>query len=281
MNTEPVMSKARAFEQLHSRDEVFVIPNPWDIGTARLLEGLGFVALATTSSGFAQSLGRADGHVTLDEKLEHCRALAAATNIPVSVDTENCFGDSPEDVADCIRRVGETGVVGASVEDFTGDAAAPFYDFNLAVERVAAAVEAARSLPFPFVLTARAEQLLRSTHDIEEAIRRLVAFERAGADVLYAPALKTLDEVREVCSSVSAPVNVLGTFLPGHTVAEIGAAGARRVSVGGGLARAFVRAFIDSATELRAEGNLSWAANAASAGEVDKLFSAWANGPEE
>lgn len=281
MISDPVSSKARAFTELHSRDEVFVVPNPWDIGTARLLEGLGFSALATTSSGFAQSLGRADGQVSLEEKLEHCRALSAATNVPISADTENCFGDSPEEVADCIRRIGETGVVGASVEDFTGNPATPFYEFNLAVERVSAAVEAARSLPFPFVLTARAEQLLRADHNLEEAIRRLAAFEAAGADVLYAPALKTLDEVREVCTSVTAPVNVLGTFLPGHTVAEIGAAGARRISVGGGLARAFVRAFIDSATELGREGSFAWAANAASAGEVDKLFSAWASGPEE
>lgn len=281
MSTESVLEKAKAFVELHRGDDVFVIPNPWDIGTARLLESLGFAALATTSSGFAQSLGRADGQVSLDEKLGHCRSLAAATSVPISVDAENCFGDSPHEVADCIRRLGETGVVGASIEDFTGDPAAPFYDFELAVERVSAGVEAARSLPFPFVVTARAEQLLRSTHDVKEAIRRLVAFEEAGADVLYAPALKTLEEVREVCASVSAPVNVLGTFLPQHSVADLGAAGARRVSVGGGLARAFVRSFIDSATRLRDEGYLGWAANAASAGEVDKLFSPWASGLEE
>ena len=280
MAVESSLSKATVFRALH-QDGVFVIPNPWDIGTARILESLGFPALATTSSGFAQSLGRADGQVTLDEKLEHCRSLAAATRVPISVDTENCFGDSPEEVATCIRRVAETGVVGASVEDYTGDPSAPLYDFTLAVERVSAAAEAARSLSFPFVLTARAEQLLRSSHDVDEAIRRLVAFEEAGADVVYAPALKTLDEVREVCSSVTVPVNVLGPFLPAHSVEEIGAAGARRVSVGGGLARAFIRSFIDSAARLKEEGALDWAANAASAGEVDRLFKPWASRPEE
>ena len=265
--------KAEMFASLHRSPGVFPIPNPWDIGSARMLEGLGFQALATTSSGFAQSLGRTDGSVTLEEKLKHCEELAAATSIPLSADLENCYGDDPESVAECIRRAAATGIVGASVEDFTGDAENSIYDFNLAVERVAAAVDAAGSLPFPFMVTARAEQLLRSTDDLEVAIRRLQAYEAAGADVLYAPGLKTLDAVRQVGASITAPLNVLGTAFPDCTVTELGAAGAKRVSIGGAFARLTARALIDAAAELHERGDLSWLSRVAAGSEVERLIS--------
>ena len=256
--------KAEKFVSLHERQDVFVIPNPWDIGSARMLESLGFEALATTSSGFAQTLGRSDGDVSLDEKMRHCRALSDATGVPISADLENCFGDDPESVAVCITRGAEAGLVGGSVEDYTGNPDQPIYELSLAVERVAAAVDAAAQLPFPFTLTARAEQLLRAEHDLEETIKRLQAYEAAGANVLYAPALRSLDEVRLVVAETGLPVNVLGTFLPAHSVQEIGEAGARRVSIGGGLARLIARKAIDTASQLRSDGDLSWAANTAS-----------------
>jgi 2-methylisocitrate lyase-like PEP mutase family enzyme len=190
--------KAEKFKALHARDGAFIIPNPWDVGSARLLAALGFEALATTSSGFAQTLGRLDGMVTLEEKLAHCQALCAATTLPVSADLENGFAHDPEQVAETILRAGEAGLVGGSIEDYSGDDSQPIYDFTLAVERVQAAVEAAKSLNFPFTLTARAENLLRGRDDLDDTIRRLQAFEAAGADVLYAPGLKTLAEVRTV-----------------------------------------------------------------------------------
>ncbi|TFH46386.1 MAG: isocitrate lyase/phosphoenolpyruvate mutase family protein, partial [Lysobacterales bacterium] len=189
------LEKADRFKALHERDGAFVIPNPWDPGSARLLAALGFEALATTSSGFANSIGRPDGEVSLEEKIAHCRALCAATDLPVSADLEKCFADSPEGAAETIRMAAEAGVVGGSIEDFSGDAGKPIYDFDLAVERVHAAVEAARSLDFPFTLTARAENLLHGRNDLDDTIRRLQAFEEVGADVLYAPALTTLEQV--------------------------------------------------------------------------------------
>lgn len=262
--TTSQQQKAEKFASLHKGNGVFTIPNPWDIGSARMLESLGFEALATTSSGFAQTLGRSDGEVTLDEKMAHCRALADATDTPISADLENCFGDDPEAVALCIKRSAEAGLVGGSVEDFSGNVQQPIYELSLAVERVAAAVEAAAEIPFPFLVTARAEQLLRGDHDLDETIKRLQAYEAAGADVLYAPALKTLDEVRQVVDATNRPVNVLGTFLPGHSVQEIGAAGACRVSIGGGLARLIARKAMDTAKNLRDNGDLSWVASSAS-----------------
>lgn len=267
--------KAATFVSLHQNPGVFPIPNPWDIGSARLLEALGFAALATTSSGFAQTLGRADGAVTLDEKLQHCRALTEATTVPITADLENGFADDPESVADCIRQVIETGVVGGSIEDFTGDRFNPIYDFNLAVERVAAAVEAARACPFKFMLTARAEQQLRADDDIEETIKRLQAYEAAGADVLYAPGLKTLDEVHQVADSVNKPLNVLGAAFAHHTVAELGDAGAKRVSVGGGLSRLMATAVIKAATGLHERGDLSWMEGLVPNSEMKRLFARW------
>jgi len=243
--------KAETFRDLHA-GEAFVIPNPWDAGSARVLEALGFQALATTSSGFAFTLGRLDGDVTLDEVVGHAAALAAATQVPLSVDLENGYGHDPADAALAITRVAEAGAVGGSIEDY--DPGGRLYEQGHAVERVAAAVEAARGLDFPFTLTARAENHIRGNPDLDDTIARLRAFEEAGADVLYAPGLRTADEVRAVCESVSRPVNVLA--LPGLSVPEIVEAGGHRISVGGGLTWVAVSALVTAASEIR-DGDLS------------------------
>ena len=243
--------KAERFLALHEGDP-FLIPNPWDAGSARVLAALGFEALATTSSGFAFTLGRLDGNVTLDEVAEHTAALGAATELPVSVDLENGYGPEPEAAARAIRRVAEAGAVGGSIEDY--DPAGHLYERALAVERVAAAVEAARGLAFPFMLTARAENHIRGNPDLDDTIARLQAFEEAGADVLYAPGLRTTDEIGAVCSAVAKPVNVLA--LPGLLLSEVYGAGAQRVSVGGGLTWVAARALADAATALR-DGDFS------------------------
>jgi 2-methylisocitrate lyase-like PEP mutase family enzyme len=244
--------KAAAFRALHA-GEAFVIPNPWDTGSARVLAALGFKALATTSSGFAFTLGRLDGGVTLDEVVEHAAALDRATELPLSVDLENGYGPDPESAALAIRRVAGAGAVGGSIEDFDPDG--HIYELNHATERIAAAAEAARSLGFPFTLTARAENHIRGNPDLQDTIRRLRTFEEVGADVLYAPGLRNPQEIRAVCESVTNPVNVLA--LPGLTIAEIVEAGARRVSVGGGLTWVAVKAFADAATAIRDVGDLN------------------------
>jgi len=219
--------KAEAFRALHA-GEAFVLPNPWDAGSARVLEALGFKALATTSSGFAFTLGRLDGSVTLDEVIEHVATLDQATDLPLSVDLENGYGPDPESAALAVTRAAEAGAVGGSIEDW--DPEGHIYELQHAVERVAAAAEAARGLEFPFTLTARAENHIRGNPDLEDTLARLQAFEEAGADVLYAPGLRSAEEIRAVCEAVSKPVNVLA--LPGLSLAEIVDAGARRVSVG-------------------------------------------------
>jgi 2-methylisocitrate lyase-like PEP mutase family enzyme len=244
--------KADAFRALHA-GEPFVIPNPWDGGSARALAALGFKALATTSSGFAFTLGRLDGGATLDEVVDHVRALDGATDLPVSVDLENGYGPEPEAAALAITRVAEAGAVGGSIEDF--DPGGRLYERDHAVERVAAAVEAARGLDFPFTLTARAENHIRGNPDLEDTTERLRAFEQAGADVLYAPGLRTAAEIRTVCEAVSRPVNVLA--LPGLSLAEVVDAGAQRVSVGGGLAWVAVSAMASAAAEIRDTGDFS------------------------
>ncbi|MGA7305957.1 MAG: isocitrate lyase/phosphoenolpyruvate mutase family protein [Rhodothermales bacterium] len=250
--------KANSFVALHERAGAFVIPNPWDVGSARVLAGLGFEALATTSGGFAQTLGRADGMVTLEEKLSHVRQLVGAVDLPLSVDLENGFAHRPEGVAANILKVADAGAVGASIEDHTRDPSNPIYEFDLAVERIHAAVEAAGSLSFPFTLTARSENFLWGRHDLDDTIRRLQAFEAAGADVLYAPRLTTLDEVAAVAGALSKPVNVLGPFVKGATVAQLADAGARRISVGGVLNRAAVSGMIRAAEEMLREGTFTW-----------------------
>jgi 2-methylisocitrate lyase-like PEP mutase family enzyme len=244
--------KADAFRALHE-GEAFVIPNPWDAGSARVLEALGFQALATTSSGFAFALGRLDSEATLDEVVTHTEALDAATELPVSVDLENGYGESPERAALAITRVAEAGAVGGSIEDF--DPSGRLYEPSEAAERVAAAVEAARGLGFPFMLTARAENHIRGNPDLDDTIARLQAYETAGADVLYAPGLRTTSEIRAVCEAVSRPVNVLAFGDLG--LAEIVDAGAQRVSVGGGLTWVAVKAMADAARAIQERGDLS------------------------
>lgn len=244
--------KAAAFRALHE-GEPFVIPNPWDAGSARVLAGLGFKALASTSSGFAFTLGRADGSTTLDEVVAHARALDRATDLPLSVDLENGYGPDPEDAATAVERIAEAGAVGGSIEDY--DRGGFVYDRGHAVERVAAAVEAARRLPFPFVLTARAENLIRGNPDLEDTIERLQAFEAAGADVVYAPGLRTQADIRAVCDSASKPVNVLAR--PALSLAEIVEAGAQRISVGGSLTWTAAASFLAAAEAIRDRGDFS------------------------
>jgi 2-methylisocitrate lyase-like PEP mutase family enzyme len=238
--------KGAEFRALHV-GEPFVLPNPWDAGSARVLAALGFKALATTSSGFAFTLGRLDGDVTLDEVIEHAVALDAASELPVTVDLENGYGADPESAARAVARVAEAGAVGGSIEDW--DPSGRIYDLGHATERIAAAAEAARSLAFPFTLTARAENHIHGVTDLDDTIARLQAFEQAGADCLYAPGLRTQAEVRAVCDAVSKPVNVL--VLPGLTLAEIVDGGAQRISVGGALTWVATKAMADAATALR------------------------------
>ncbi len=245
--------KAETFRALHA-GEPFVIPNPWDAGAARVLAALGFRALATTSSGFAFTLGRRDGAATLDEVAAHAEALDRATDLPVSVDLENGYGEDPESSAAAVTRIAASGAVGGSIEDWDGTARR-IYDLGRATERIVAAVEAARTLPFPFTLTARTENHLRGNPDLEDTITRLRAFEAAGADVLYAPGLESVEEVREVCAAVSRPVNVLAR--PGLSLAALSEAGARRVSVGGALTWVAVRAMVEAATAIRDRGDFS------------------------
>jgi 2-methylisocitrate lyase-like PEP mutase family enzyme len=251
------VQKAERFRALHE-GEPFLIPNPWDAGTAKVLEGLGFEALATTSSGFAFSLGRPDGEASLDEVIEHTRALDAASALPISVDLENGHGPAPEDAATAILRAAQAGAVGGSIEDY--DPAGRLYEIGAAVERVTAAVEAAAGVGFPFTLTARAENQIRGNPDLDDTISRLRAYEVAGADVLYAPGLRDATDIRRVCEAVGKPVNVLAHG--GLAVAEIFAAGAQRVSVGGALAWTAVEAMAASAEAMRDRGDLSSLADA-------------------
>ncbi|HEX9096101.1 MAG TPA: isocitrate lyase/phosphoenolpyruvate mutase family protein [Candidatus Dormibacteraeota bacterium] len=244
--------KAADFRALHA-GKPFVIPNPWDAGSARVLAALGFKALATTSSGFAFTLGRLDSQATLDEVVEHAAALDQATDLPLSVDLENGYGPDPESAALAILRVAEVGAVGGSIEDY--DPAGRIYELGHAAERIAAAATAAHRLEFPFMLTARAENHIRGHPDLADTIARLQAFEAAGADVLYAPGLRTVDDIRAVCEAVSKPVNVLA--VPGLTFADLEGAGARRVSVGGGLTWVAVRAMVDVAEGIRDVGDFS------------------------
>jgi 2-methylisocitrate lyase-like PEP mutase family enzyme len=244
--------KAVEFRALHA-GTAFVIPNPWDVGSARVLAALGFKALATTSSGFAFTLGRLDGQATLDEVVEHAATLDQATDLPLSVDLENGYGPDPETAALAILRIAEVGAVGGSIEDY--DPAGRIYELHHAAERIAAAAQASRRLEVPFTLTARAENHVRGHPDLDDTIARLQAFEDAGADVLYAPGLRTVDEIRAVCGAVSKPVNVLA--VRGLSFADLVAAGARRVSVGGSLTWVAVRAMVDAAEAIRDAGDFS------------------------
>ncbi len=264
--------KGRLFEKLHERDGAFIIPNPWDIGSARILAYLGFEALATTSAGSAFSLGRLDGALTRDEVLAHVAGIAAATDLPVSADLENCFGDAPEVVADTIRRAAATGIVGGSVEDATGRPEDPIYALDLSVERVRAAAKAAHALPFPFTLTARAENFLHGRPDLEDTIERLRAFQDAGADVLYAPGLTTKEEIATVVRSVDRPVNVLAMRNLGLSLQDLSAMGVKRISVGGGLQRAALGALFRAAGEMRERGTFTWARDAIDSKDLLPIF---------
>ena len=269
--------KARVFKALHAERDGFVVPNPWDVGSARLLSQLGFKALATTSAGHAFSLGRPDNSVTRERLLAHLVEITAATSLPVSADLENGFDDAPEEVARTIRLAAEAGVVGGSIEDSSGRSDAPLYTREFAAERIRAAAEAARSLPFPFTLTARAEGYFVGRPDLVDTIGRLQAYQEAGADVLFAPGLTSQDDIATVVCSVDRPVNVL-IGLPGMVLGarELAQLGVRRVSVGGSLARAALGEFLRAATELRDHGTASYAKTAVSGLELNRLFSPFA-----
>ena len=260
--------KAEAFAALHAGPEIFVIPNPWDIGSAQILTAMGFKALATTSAGYAFSRGRLDGAVSRDQMLAHVAEIVAATPLPVSADLEDGYGDAPGDVGETIQLAAAMGVVGASIEDFSSGKDGNIYDFNFSVERVEAAVAAAQAQDFPFALTARAENFIRGRRDLDDTIKRLVAFEFAGADVLYAPGLPDLSAIRAVCQAVSKPVNVV-MGLPGDnmTTAQLTDAGVRRISLGSALARTALGAFMAAAREIQA-GSYTFSDNAASFAEI-------------
>jgi 2-methylisocitrate lyase-like PEP mutase family enzyme len=270
--------KAERFQALHAQPGAFVIPNPWDAGTARMLAGLGFPALTTTSAGLAFTLGKrdGDGSVTRDETLANARMIVDATELPVAADLENGFGDAPEVVAETIRLAAEqAGLVGGSIEDASGDPGKPIYDFQQAVERVAAAAEAARALPFPFMLVGRAENMRFKVGDLDETIRRLQAFESAGADVLFAPGLTRAEDIRAVCASVGKPVNVVMglTGIPGPPLSTQALAqlGVKRISLGSALSRAALGAFLRAAQEIHDQGTFHFAEQALPFAEANRL----------
>lgn len=274
--TNSHLTKAATFKALHERTGIFVVPNPWDAGSAKMLESLGFEALATTSAGLAFSLGKPDGDksVSLEETLQNARAILAATNLPVSADLENGYGDSPEACAQTILLAAKAGLAGGSIEDATGDADNPIYPFELSVERIKAAVKAARSLPIPFTLTARAENLIHGRPDLKDTIKRLEAFAEAGADVLFAPGLKTKAEIEAVVKAVAPrPVNVvMGLASDGFSLGELAAIGVKRVSLGSSLARAAYSAFLYSAQEIKQQGTFNFAQKTIPYQEINALF---------
>jgi 2-methylisocitrate lyase-like PEP mutase family enzyme len=273
---ESQAARAEAFKALHARDGIFAIPNPWDAGSAKMLAALGFEALATTSAGFAYSIGRPDGEGAIGraETLANARSIAEATSLPVSADLENGFGDDPDACAETILLAAAAGLVGGSIEDATGRADDPIYSPVLSVERVRAAVKAARSLPFPFVLTARAENLIHGRPDLPDTIRRLVAFADAGADVLYAPGLKTPQDIEAVVRAVAPkPVNVvMGLSGPSFSLDALAGLGVKRVSLGSSLARAAYGAFLEAAREVRQKGTFDFARDTVSYAELNAMF---------
>ena len=260
MSTMPTqLEKANTFRALHEGDATFVIANGWDAGSVKVLTSLGFAAIATSSGASAMLLGKVDGEVTREEALTQARGMVAATHLPISADLEKGFGDDPATVAATVRLAADVGLVGCSIEDNSGNPAKPYYDLNHATERIAAAVEAARALPFPFTLTARTEHFINGNPDLDDVIRRLQAFEAAGADVLFAPGLPTLAAVRAVCAAVKKPVNFM-VGIPGKSfsVAELQAAGVKRISLATSLYRAAMRGLTTAATEVRDHGTFSY-----------------------
>lgn len=267
--------KAAAFRALHERDGAFVIPNPWDIGTARLLAHLGFEALATTSAGYAFSLGRPDNSMGRDEMLKHVSDIVSATDLPVSADLENGYADDPADAAETYRLAAATGLVGGSIEDATGRKDDPIYECTLAAERVRAVVEAVRALPFPFTVTGRAENYLWGRPDLKDTIQRLQAYQDAGAHVLYAPGLTSKQDISAVVRSVDRPVNVvMGLHGVQLSVADLAAIGVKRISVGSALSRAALGAFLRAAREMREHGTFTFAAEAVNYRDISAMFRA-------
>jgi 2-methylisocitrate lyase-like PEP mutase family enzyme len=265
--------KGLRFRALHERAGAFIIPNPWDLGTARLLEGLGFEALATTSAGYAFSRGHRDRMVGRDAMMAHVAEIATTVNLPISVDLENGFGDDPRSVAETIRRAAAAGAVGGSIEDSTGRADQPLYEHAHAIDRVRAAVEAARALPFKFTLTARAENFLVGRSDINDTIKRLQAYQETGADVLYAPGLPSADAISSLVRSVDLPVNVvMGLQGPVLTLTSLSALGVKRVSVGSALSRCALGALLQAAQEMRDHGTFSWSTQAAKFSDITALL---------
>jgi 2-methylisocitrate lyase-like PEP mutase family enzyme len=251
--------KAASFRALHDGPGVFVIPNPWDVGSSKMLAGLGFHALATSSAASACAMGYRDGGLTRDQALDHARLIVDATELPVSADLEKGFGDEPAVVAETVRLAAAAGLVGCTIEDTTGNPERPLYDEGLAVERIAAAVEAARALPFPFMLTARAHNLLYANPSLDDTIRRLQSFEKVGADVLFAPGLSDLAAVKTVCTSVSKPFNfMVGIKGKSFSVADLGAAGVKRISLATSLYRAAMTAFLNAAREVKDSGQFTF-----------------------
>jgi len=268
--------KAAIFEALHERKQPFVIGNPWDAGSARILTSLKYEALSTTSAGLAFSLGRKDGTASVSrlEALANAKSIVEATDLPVAADLENGYGHAPEDAAETIRLAAEAGLVGGSIEDATGDSANPIYEFEHAVERVAAAAEAANALRFPFMLVARAENYLHDRPDLDDTIKRLQAFEKAGAAVLYAPGLTQPEDIRTVCASVTKPVNVLMGLkgAPRLTVQQLGELGVRRISMGSGFSRAALTAFLHAAREVIDDGTFGFADETLYISELAAMF---------
>jgi len=265
--------KAQRFRALHTRAGAFIIPNPWDLGSAQLLAGLGFEALATTSAGLARALGKADNQIGRDNVLTHVRELAPALDVPLSADLENGFGDAPEACAETIRLSAEAGLVGGSIEDSTRHAEAPQYEVAHAAERVRASVEAARALPFAFTLTARAENFFTGTRDLADTITRLQAYQEAGADVLYAPGLHSVEDIRSVLSSIDRPLNVLlGPQAGLLTLPELAALGVKRVSLGSVLASVASTALLHAAREMLEQGSFGFARNLTPGRELDTII---------
>jgi 2-methylisocitrate lyase-like PEP mutase family enzyme len=265
--------KAAHFRALHEGPGAFVIPNPWDVGSARILAGLGFKALATSSAASANALGRRDGRLTRDQVLVHARLIVDATDLPVSADLEKGYGDAPEVVAETVRLAAEVGLVGCTIEDATGNQDSPLYEFRLAVERIAAAAQAARELRFPFILTARAHNFLYANPNLDDTISRLQAFEKAGADVLFAPGLPDLAAVRAVCVAVSKPVNfMVGIKGKSFSVDELAAAGVRRISLATSLYRAAMTGFLDAAREVKDTGQFGFLDRCVTTPELNNLM---------
>jgi 2-methylisocitrate lyase-like PEP mutase family enzyme len=266
--------KAQQFQALHNTAGAFVIPNPWDAGSARILAGLGFKSLATSSYAAALVLGRRDGEMMRDEVLAHARCIAEAVDLPVSADLEDGLADSPAGVAETIRLAAAAGLVGGSIEDATGDPARPFYDLSEATERIAAAAESARKLPFPFTLTARSENFVRGNPNLEDTIRRLQAFDAAGADVLFAPGLPDLAAVKAVCSAVNKPVNFMnGLAGKSFSVEVLVGAGVRRISLGGGLQRAALAGLLTAVREIVEKGSFTFADSLPTGAQIYQLMS--------